>query len=123
MSQTKTIPAKDVEQGQQLTAVAGETLRRRRGVWPTVTDRAYLEDGEGHQPTVYIETHERPGSTWCLDPDDTVTVVQCSEPTVPCPACVATDLNEETSMLARITMAVCFLIVGAILVLPMVWHH
>jgi hypothetical protein len=72
---TKDIPARDVEVGQQLAAVPDEHLRRRRGVWPTVTRQSFHEDGEGGQPTAYIETHEMPGYTWCLYPDELVTVV------------------------------------------------
>jgi hypothetical protein len=72
---TKAIPARDVTVGQRLAAVPSSHLRRRRGIWPTVTDHAYLEDGEGGQPTVYVESHEHPGSTWCIDPTATVTVV------------------------------------------------
>jgi hypothetical protein len=72
---TEQVPAKDVQEDQQLTAIPGETLQRRRGVWPTVTQQSFLEDGEGGHPTVYIETHEKPGWVFCLNPDDPVTVL------------------------------------------------
>jgi hypothetical protein len=71
---TKQIRAIDVEEGQQITAVPSETLRKRRGVWPTVIEQSFLQNGEGGKPTVYIRTHEKPQYVWCLNPDDLVTV-------------------------------------------------
>lgn len=81
---TKQIPARDVRKRDQLTAVPGERLRPRRSGWPTVTDVEYLENGEGGQPTVYIETHEMPGYTWPFRPDEPVRVLT-ETPSIPVP--------------------------------------
>lgn len=71
---TEQIRAIDVKEGQQLTAVPGETLRKRKGAWPTVIEKSFLQNGEGGNPTVYIKTHEKPRYVWCLNPEDLVTV-------------------------------------------------
>lgn len=82
-------PATDVTVGQVLAHVDGEPLHRgflRRWYcqlrnrqlingYPVVTRASFREDGEGGEPTVYIESSEMPGWTWCLDPDEVVKVV------------------------------------------------
>lgn len=73
---TKQIRAIDIKEGQQLTAVPGETLRKRKSVWPTVIDADFQQIGEGGKPTVYIKTHEMPRYVWCLNPGDMVTVME-----------------------------------------------
>jgi hypothetical protein len=73
-----TVAAGDVTVGMTLYQVDGETVRPRR--WPlrrrqpTVIDVSYLEDGEGGRPTVYIESSEMRGWTWCLTPTTPVVV-------------------------------------------------
>lgn len=83
------IPAIDVTLGQALVEVDGEPLRRgsvRRWFcrlrnrqlvngFPVVTRAEYELVGEGGYPTVYVESSEMPGWTWCLRPNETVKVV------------------------------------------------
>lgn len=85
----KTINAKDVREGQAVTKITSKVVSRWRkrpttidqeirkvhGKWPTVTRASFAQDGEGGQPTVYIEMSDERGWTFCLDPDDKVTVV------------------------------------------------
>lgn len=85
---TKQIRAIEVKEGQTVTAmtiVYTSLLRKRKrpvdqgirpinGRWPTVTKASYLENGEGGQPTVYLEMSDKRGWTHCLAPDDQVTV-------------------------------------------------
>lgn len=84
----KTIDAVDVRNGQTVTRIVAKAVtrwrkrpatidqdvRKTRGKWPTVTDAHYLEHGEGGQPTVYLELNDAPGWTYCLAPNDQVTV-------------------------------------------------
>jgi len=83
-----TIDAIKVQKGQTVTAIVSngqsrwgkrpikvdQGVRKTKGRWPTVIDADYVERGEGGEPTVYIETSEMPGWTFCLASDDQVTV-------------------------------------------------
>lgn len=51
-----------------------QDIRKTKGHWPTVVDADYWERGEGGQPTVYLSLSDRPGWTFCLAPEDQVTV-------------------------------------------------
>ena len=82
-------PATDLTVGQVLAEVLGEPLhrgplwrwvcrRRNRQLvngYPVATKVSFLEDGEGGHPTVYVESSEKPGWTWCLRPGEVVKVV------------------------------------------------
>ena len=72
------VEASAVREGHQVVEIAGERLRSRGGVYPTVSAVETLLVGEGGNPTVYVETEEKPGWTWCLRPDETVIVVKTS---------------------------------------------
>jgi hypothetical protein len=86
---TRQIPASDVTEGQALAEVAGEPLHRgpvRRWIcqrrnrqlvngFPVVTKAEYEPAGEGGCPTVYVASSDMPGWTWCLRPDEMVSVV------------------------------------------------
>lgn len=84
----ETIDAIKVKAGQTVTCVVtnersrwrkrpikrDQDVRKTRGHWPTATRAEYRRDGEGGQPTVYLETSDAPGWVFCLRPDDQVTV-------------------------------------------------
>lgn len=88
MTTTKTIKAAEVQEGHAVTRIVAQYKRRFRpgtypmdfgitkskGQWPTVVDTRFLEDGEGGQPTVYLVLSDDPNGTYCLYPDDDVTV-------------------------------------------------
>ena len=83
-----TIDAIKVQEGQTVTRVVtneqsrwrkrpikvDQDVRKTKGCWPTATDAEYVERGEGGQPTVYLALSDSPGWTFCLNPDDQVTV-------------------------------------------------
>lgn len=69
---TEAIPARNVRPGQIYVCSPSGGPTRRRG--STVIRTNYLQEGEGGKPTVYIETADKPGWTYCLDPDELVTV-------------------------------------------------
>lgn len=82
-------PATNVTIGQILAEVGGERLHRGRlrqwlcrrknrqliNGYPVVTRVDYRADGEGGDPTVYVESSEMPGWTWCLNPSDVVKII------------------------------------------------
>jgi hypothetical protein len=128
---TANIPARDIKQGQQITAVPGEKLRCRKGVWPTVTAQSFLANGEGGKPTVYIETHEMPGWTYCFSPDEPVTVLmddtrdaETAEAYHPPGDMPRPQAKGELQMQqARLIVAAVFFVVGALLILQMILGH
>ena len=83
------MPATDLAVGQVLAEVLGEPLHRGRirqwvcrrrnrqliNGYPVATMVDYLADGEGGRPTVYVQSSEKPGWTWCLRPGEVVKVV------------------------------------------------
>ncbi|MEV0382446.1 hypothetical protein [Nonomuraea sp. NPDC050643] len=73
---TTTLPARSVRVGHRyVSSPTGGRARQRNGSWPAVTKASFLQKGEDDQPTVYIETSDKPGWTYCLSPDEQVTVV------------------------------------------------
>lgn len=71
---TSTVKARDVQRGDvYVSSPTGGDGERRFGRLPRVTRTNHLEEGEGGQPTVYIETSEAPGVFW-FAPDETLTV-------------------------------------------------
>lgn len=67
------LPARQIRKGHvYVSSPSGGPVRGGSSV---VTRTNYLEKGEGGKPTVYIETADAPGWTYCLDPNEQVTVI------------------------------------------------
>lgn len=88
----RTIKAREVRKGQTVTRVVSHYpsrwLHRRtsedqqvekvHGQWPTVVSADYRARGEGGVPTVYLTLSDDEGMSFCLGPDDAVTVLEAS---------------------------------------------
>lgn len=83
MSALKVVAASEVRVGQTVTKIVcrqspfgirNQRIRRHRGHWPTAVEVSYRADGEGGLPTVYLTLSDDLTGTFCLDPDDKVTV-------------------------------------------------
>jgi hypothetical protein len=90
----KTIRADEALPGQTVTRVAAhysykpfwrrqprshiqeQTIRRHGGPWPTVVEADYYRFGEGDGPTVYLKLTSDPSCSFCLHPDDQVTILE-----------------------------------------------
>jgi hypothetical protein len=85
---TRTVRAIEVREGQTVTAITSyyrrpwrrhpypqdQQVTRTNGMWPTVVEADYAENGEGGQPTVYLMLSDDRTGDFCLGPDDEVTV-------------------------------------------------
>lgn len=88
----RTIKAREVQLGQTVTRVVShypsrwlhrpisedQEVEKVRGKWPTVVSSDYWERGEGGAPTVYLTLSDDEGMSFCLGPDDDVTVLEAS---------------------------------------------
>ncbi|TDD97692.1 hypothetical protein [Actinomadura rubrisoli] len=90
--QTQTIQAREVREDQSVTKVVcryksrwrrrpvrdNQQITKAGGRWPTVVKATYREHGEGGAPTVYLTLSDDPSMSFCLAPDDEVTVLKAS---------------------------------------------
>lgn len=88
----RTIKAREVQLGQTVTRVVShypsrwlhrpvsedQEVEKVHGKWPTVVSSDYWERGEGGAPTVYLTLSDNEGMSFCLGPDDDVTVLEAS---------------------------------------------
>jgi hypothetical protein len=73
------VEASRVRRGDTVTrVVAGgeeQGIDKVRGRWPKVLKADYQEVDEDGKPSVYLELSDWPGKSFCLRPDDLVTVI------------------------------------------------